>query len=140
MTIHVISVVFIGLAGGVAVGSGFVAFLTVLGVVPRLTQLTKTQKMLRYYEIGVVAGVICGSLASLNDFVLYWPGITLACIGLLSGLFNGMLAAALTEVLNVLPILAKRIGIHEKIVYLVMAFVFGKIVGSLFQWIYFVDQ
>lgn len=37
-------VAFVGLAGGLAVGSGFVAFLTVLGVIPRLTQLTKTMK------------------------------------------------------------------------------------------------
>ena len=44
-----------------------------------------------------------------------------------------MLAAALTEVLNVFPILAKRLGIQEKIIYLMMALVFGKIVGSLFS-------
>jgi stage V sporulation protein AB len=50
-----------------------------------------------------------------------------------------MLAAALTEVLNVFPVLSKRIGIQEKIIYLLMALVLGKIAGSLFQWIYFVD-
>lgn len=32
----------IGFAGGVAVGSGFVAFITVLDIVPRLAQLSKT--------------------------------------------------------------------------------------------------
>ena len=35
---------FLGLASGFAVGAGFVAFLTVLGVIPRLTQLTKTMQ------------------------------------------------------------------------------------------------
>ena len=59
-------------------------------------------------------------------------------VGLASGIFIGMLAAALTEVLNVFPILAKRIGIDGKIVILVMAIVFGKIVGSLLQWIVFI--
>lgn len=137
MTIHVISILFVGLAGGLAVGSGFVAFLTVLGVIPRLTQLTKTQSMLRYYEWSVIAGVLCGSWLSLRQPFLNGPMFILAVIGLLSGVFNGMLAAALTEVLNVFPILAKRIGIHEKIVYLLMAFVFGKICGSLFQWVFF---
>jgi stage V sporulation protein AB len=58
---------------------------------------------------------------------------------LADGIFNGMLAAALTEVLNVFPVLSKRIGIQEKIIYLLMALVLGKIAGSLFQWIYFVD-
>ena len=135
MIVQVISLVFIGLAGGLAVGSGFVAFLTVLGVIPRLTQLTKTEKMLRYYEIGVVVGVVCGSWISLQTSFLKGPWIVVPIIGLLSGVFNGMLAAALTEVLNVFPILAKRIGIHEKITYLLMAFVFGKIGGSIFQWV-----
>jgi stage V sporulation protein AB len=51
-----------------------------------------------------------------------------------------MLAAALTEVLNVFPILAKRIGVDGKIAILLMAFVFGKVFGSLFQWIYFVNK
>ncbi|AHA58148.1 stage V sporulation protein AB [Geobacillus genomosp. 3] len=50
-----------------------------------------------------------------------------------------MLAAALTEVLNVWPILAKRIGVDDKIVILLMAIAFGKVAGSLFHWLYFVD-
>lgn len=139
MILQVISILFIGLAGGLAVGAGFVAFLTVLGVIPRLTQLTKTQSKIHQYEVAVVAGVVVGGTASLNDGTLQGPVLLLSVIGLLSGVFNGMLAAALTEVLNVLPLLAKRVGVQEKIVYLLMAIVLGKICGSLFQWIYFVD-
>ncbi len=33
-------------------------------------------------------------------------------IGLLDGIFVGMLAAALTEVMNVLPIIAKRMSLR----------------------------
>jgi len=128
----------VGLAWGIAVGAGFVAFLAVLGIIPRLTQLTKTQNKLHFYEVSVVAGAISGAWVSFYDVVIYAPGIILVIIGIFSGTFNGMLAAALTEVLNVFPILAKRIGIHGKIVYLLMAIVLGKIIGSLFQWIYFI--
>ena len=35
----------IGLAGGLAAGAGFVAFLTVLGIIPRLMQLTKNHEI-----------------------------------------------------------------------------------------------
>lgn len=35
-------VIVIGLAGGIAVGGGYVAFLAVLGVIPRLAQLTRS--------------------------------------------------------------------------------------------------
>ncbi|WP_042346241.1 stage V sporulation protein AB [Bacillus massiliigorillae] len=139
MIILIISVIFVGLASGFAVGAGFVAFLTVLGVIPRITQLTKTQSKIHYYEVSVIAGVVVGGWISLNPVTLHIPVFFMSIVGALSGIFNGMLAAALTEVINVLPILAKRIGFHEKIVYLLMAMVFGKICGSLFQWIYFID-
>ncbi len=129
---------FLGLAGGLAVGSGFVAFLTVLGIIPRLTQLTKTMKMIVWYQWAVVLGALIGGFASLRDPSLYLSPFILIPLGAAGGVFVGMMAAALTEVLNVFPILAKRIGLEEKIVILMMAFVFGKIFGSLYQWIYYV--
>ncbi|WNS74097.1 stage V sporulation protein AB [Bacillus sp. DTU_2020_1000418_1_SI_GHA_SEK_038] len=139
-TINVVIVVFIGLAGGLAVGSGFVAFLTIFGIIPRLTQLTKTMKMVRYYEWAIVLGAVIGAAATLWDPILAFTPYILLPIGLASGVFVGMVAAALTEVLNVLPILAKRIGVDGQIVILLMAIVFGKIFGSLYQWVYFVDK
>lgn len=138
--INVVFVIFIGLASGLAVGSGFVAFLTVLGIIPRLTQLTKTMKMIRFYEWAVVLGVVMGSMGTLWDPLLFCTPYLLIPIGLAAGVYIGMLAAALTEVLNVLPILAKRIGVDGQIATLLMAIVFGKIFGSLYQWIYFVDK
>ncbi len=127
---------FVGLAGGLAVGSGFVAFLTVLGIIPRLTQLTKTMKMIQQYEWAVVLGAVAGCIFSLNPYHFTLSPLILIPIGLASGIFVGMLAAALTEVLNVIPILTKRVGVNEQILFLLMAVVFGKIIGSLFQWIY----
>lgn len=140
MTIKFVFVIFIGIASGLAIGAGFVAFLTVLGIIPRLTQLTKTMKMIHFYEWSVVLGVLAGSAATLWDFTLHFPSWLLIPLGASSGVFIGMVAAALTEVLNVLPILAKRIGIDGQIVILLMALVFGKIAGSLYQWIYFIGK
>jgi stage V sporulation protein AB len=140
MTIKVVAVMFIGLAGGLAVGSGFVAFLTVLGIIPRLTQLTKTMKMIHHYEWAVVLGAVSGTVASLRDPVLGVSPYFMIPLGLAGGIFVGMLAAGLTEALNVFPVLAKRLGIDGKIIILIMAIVFGKIVGSIFQWVYFVHH
>jgi stage V sporulation protein AB len=140
MVINYFIVVIIGLAGGVAVGSGLVAFLTVLGIVPRLTQLSKTKNYIKLYEWGVVVGAVTGSWFSLREPLFNLPPFLLLIIGLFAGVFVGMLAAALTEVLNVFPILAKRVGVVENIIYLFMAIVLGKIFGSLFHWIYFVDR
>jgi stage V sporulation protein AB len=138
MIISILFVVFIGLASGLAVGTGYVAFLTVLGVIPRLTQLSKTMKMIHWYEWAVVFGALAGVLVSLEDIVLFLKSYILIPIGLATGIFYGLVAAALTEVLNVLPILAKRVGVDGKITILLMALVLGKIFGSLFHWIYFV--
>jgi len=134
-----IFVVIVGFAGGLAVGTGFVAFLVVLGVIPRLMQLTKTMKWIHAYEWGAVTGAVIGGWMSLRSSVLGVSNYWLVPLGLLSGVFIGMLAAALTEVLNVWPVLAKRLGMADKIVLLMMAIVFGKVVGALFYWIYFVE-
>jgi stage V sporulation protein AB len=140
MTINILLIILVGLASGLAIGSGFVAFLTVLGVIPRLTQLTKTMKWISWYEWSVVLGALLGTAGSLRDPIMSFPPLVAVPIGLAGGVFVGMLAAALTEVLNVLPILAKRIRVDDKLEILLMAIVLGKVFGSLFHWIYFVDR
>lgn len=127
-------VLIVGFSAGVSVGAGYVAFLTVLNIIPRLTQLTKVRSV-HYFESAVILGAIGGTISSLWDFSFGISPFILALMGAFSGVFNGMLAAALTEVLNVFPILAKRIGMQDRILYILMALVFGKIAGSLFQWI-----
>lgn len=67
MIVNILFVIIIGFAGGLTVGAGFVAFLTVLGIIPRLTQLSKTMKMIRSYECAIVIGAVSGALATLRD-------------------------------------------------------------------------
>ncbi|HLS08581.1 stage V sporulation protein AB [Lentibacillus sp.] len=126
--------VIIGFAAGIAVGGGFVAFLTVLGIIPRLIQLSKTDKFIRNYTASIILGSLFGVYMSFANIDWNQPLILLILWGLFHGIFNGMLAAALTEVLNVFPILSKRIRMENKMLWLLMAIVFGKIAGSLFQW------
>lgn len=139
MAIKVFLLIVVGLGWGLAVGCGFVAFLSVLGIIPRLTQLSKTESFLHAYEWAVVLGGLSGSVASLNDFSFHFSPYYVIPIGLFCGMFVGMLAAALTEVLNVFPILVKRLHIEEKLLFLLMALLLGKVCGSLFQWVFFVD-
>ena len=130
--------VFIGFSGGVVVGAGFVAFITVLKIIPRLIQLSKTEKLIKVYSGCIVLGLLFGTFLSVFNSSWNQPLFILILWGLMHGIFNGMLAAALTEVLNVFPILSKRVGVDSILLWLLMAIVFGKIVGSLFQWLYFV--
>ncbi|RDW22000.1 stage V sporulation protein AB [Oceanobacillus chungangensis] len=130
--------VLIGFSGGLAVGGGFVAFITVLGIIPRLIQLTKTEKLVKMYGGCVIIGLLIGTYFSFADIILNQSIIILILWGLFHGIFNGLLAAALTEVLNVFPIISKRIKMERHLLILLMAIVFGKIIGSLFQWTIFV--
>nr|WGD61754.1 stage V sporulation protein SpoVAB [Bacillus subtilis]WGD74844.1 stage V sporulation protein SpoVAB [Bacillus subtilis]WGD91790.1 stage V sporulation protein SpoVAB [Bacillus subtilis] len=140
MIVSVLFIIFVGLGGGITVGAGFVAFLTVMGIIPRLMRLTKTMRFVQAYEAAVILGAVCGGWETLHMNHLYLTKWIAVPVGLLAGLFVGMLAVALTEVLNVLPILAKRIGLRSKIIILLMAIVIGKIAGSLFHWLYFIDH
>jgi stage V sporulation protein AB len=140
MVIKVLLIAFIGFGGGIVVGSGLVALLTVLGIVPRLMQLSKTYRSIRSYEISIILGAVIGGWMNLRNATFDLPAFILAPIGLMAGIFVGMLAAALTEVLNVLPLLAKRVGFGGKIIIILMAIVFGKISGSLFHWMYYINH
>lgn len=127
----------VGLAGGIAVGGGMVAFLVVLDILPRLAQLTRAFHRVHFMEGAIVAGVIVCTFADFFDWRVHLAPAAAGVVGLFAGCFVGMLAGALTEVLNVLPIMAKRIGLGGFVVWLLMAMVLGKVAGSLFEWIVF---
>ncbi|AJS57987.1 stage V sporulation protein AB [Paenibacillus sp. IHBB 10380] len=126
--------ILLGIAGGIAVGSGVIAFILVLDIVPRLAQLTTSYNKVHWYEGALITGSLFGTI---SDF-WHWEGsfnpIISLIIGAMHGIFIGLLAAALTEVLNVLPILAKRLWMKNYLFGLLMAMVLGKVVGSLFDW------
>jgi len=128
-------VTLVGLGGGLAVGSGFVAFITVLDIIPRLSQITKSRNHIRKYEWALILGALTLTLFDFFQVVVQLTPVLLIFIGLVAGVFIGTLAAGLTEVLNVFPILAKRLNMERYIVIFLMAMVFGKVLGSLIQWI-----
>jgi stage V sporulation protein AB len=136
LVLHVCAA-FVGLAGGLAVGSGFVAFITVLDLIPRLAQITRSFRKTASFEISVVSGVVAATLADFFDVRLSFYPTGAAVIGAFSGVFVGMLAAALAEVLNVFPILAKRLQLGHYLTWLLIAMVLGKVAGSLFDWIWY---
>lgn len=123
----------VGISFGTAVAAGLFAFITTVGVVTRLAAGTKTAKHLMVYETIAIIGV-----ALANGFDLFqWQvpcGIIcrIAC-GLFSGVFVGCLAAALAEVVNVFPVMTRRIKLKVGMPYLVLAFALGKGFGAWYE-------
>ncbi|ALS27708.1 stage V sporulation protein AB [Paenibacillus cisolokensis] len=129
-------IAFLGIAGGVAVGSGMVALLIVLDLIPRLAQIACAYRHSVWFETAVIAGSLYWTFADFLDWKIHVPArAALSFVGLIDGIFIGMLAAALTEVMNVIPILAKRLNLSDYLVALLMAMALGKTAGSLFDWL-----
>ncbi|WP_150270939.1 stage V sporulation protein AB [Paenibacillus tepidiphilus] len=124
----------LGIAGGIAVGGGVIALFIVLDMVPRLAQLTSSYDKVHWYEGAMVGGSLIGTVSDFWGWKIAAGPVAELVVGLLNGIFIGMLAAALTEVLNVLPILAKRLRMTRYLFGLLMAMVCGKVAGSLFDW------
>lgn len=126
----------IGLSGGFAVGSAFVALLIVLDLIPRLVQITRAHRRAWVFESAILAGTIYWICADGFDWKLNWvPGVLLIP-SVFQGLFVGMFAAALTEVLNVIPIVADRLRLKPYLFVLLVAMVLGKVAGSLVDWLW----
>jgi len=125
---------FLGFAGGIAVGAGVIALFIVLDMIPRLAQITRTFDKVHWYEGAMVSGSFIGTIADFWNWKIAGPWLFSGVVGLFNGIFIGMLAAALTEVLNVLPIIAKRLHMQRYLFGLLLAMVFGKVAGSLFEW------
>ncbi len=126
--------ILLGIAGGIAVGGGVIALFIVLDMIPRLAQLTRSYHQVHWYEGAMVTGSLLGTVFDFWNWKLTLGGWSGFIVGLFNGIFVGLLAAALTEVLNVLPILAKRLRMIHYLFGLLMAMVTGKVAGSLFDW------
>lgn len=111
-----------------------VALFVVLDIIPRLAQLTRSYHKVHWFEGAMVSGALYWTFADFWNWFVPAGQIATIAIGLFHGVFIGMLAAALTEVLNVLPILAKRLHLIPYMFGLLLAMVLGKIAGSLFDW------
>lgn len=93
--INAIFLSFIGLASGFVVAAGIFAFITMLGIIPRLAQRTGTADHIYGYEWMIILGGTAGNI--LNLFVTHLPVgmIGIPIYGLFSGIFVGCLAMAL---------------------------------------------
>lgn len=122
---------------GIVVAGGFLAFISLIGVVPRLAATTKTANHVVAYENSLIYGAVLGNLFSLYEWQVPLGSAALIVPGLFSGIFVGCLASALAEVVNVIPIFTRRIKLRKGIPYLVYALALGKGIGSLIQFFLF---
>lgn len=149
-----------GLCGGGLVAAGLFAFISILGLVPRLAARTHTASQIHRYENWIVAGALFGNLINLHQVSFYqiriwlqqqlsipWLSVghqwisTLSMsfaviMGTASGIFVGCLVMSLAETLDALPTMNRRIHLAVGLQYIIEALAVGKLVGSLAYFYY----
>ena len=127
----------IGISAGITVGSAIAAFFTLLEFIPRIVQVTETWDNIVFYEYAMVLGAVTGSILSYADFNFGLNKFMAIMIGLLSGAFLGLFTSALAEVLNVIPVFARKFKVKHQLIYIIVALILGKVMGSLFYFLLF---
>jgi stage V sporulation protein AB len=133
----------IGISSGLMVAAGVFTVLFVVGLIPRFAGRTYTAKYELFYEECLVFGAIIGDVLSvfaIKGSIDFLPNLVqtglLVMIGLFVGIFIGCLAIALSEVLDGIPIFARRVRLKKGVSIAVVAVAIGKLVGSF---IYFIN-
>lgn len=130
-----ILLIIIGFGGGVTVGSAAAAFIALLEVVPRLVQISDTRHHIKTYEYTLTFGFVIFTLIYFSEFHLSINKYIAVPVGFLYGSFIGMFSSALAEVLNVIPVLAKKIKLKDNLTYIIYTLMFGKVIGSIYYFL-----
>lgn len=121
----------VGFSSGLIVAGGVIALMIGLGVITRYAGITHTAKHVQIYETAILFGGIFGNCLSIYRTPLPAGAPGLAVMGLFFGIFVGGWILALAEIVNIIPIFARRAGITKGFSVLVIAIAVGKTVGSL---------
>ena len=131
-----VALIIIGLGAGGIVAGGVVAFISIIGVLPIMAYRSKTGHYMMWYENMIIVGSILGSILSCYEIELPIGPVISVLLMFAYGMFIGGLIIALAEVLDVMPIINRRIKLKKGITLVVLALAFGKLAGSLCYWIY----
>lgn len=124
-----------GISCGLMVGSGVIGILILVGIIPRMAQISKTKDYISLYECLLIIGTFIGSLISIQNlnFKIGWVGAIV--FGLCYGVFVGFLSSGIAEVLDYIPIICRRVNISTMYFkYIIICLLIGKVIGSLIGW------
>lgn len=142
--------IFLGGSYGLLSAAGVFTALAAVGLVPRFAGRSHTAGRIYLYEEMVILGAIIGCFVSVfpelctigaflqNLFpgkILLWKKLGewfLGGIGLFSGMFIGCLALAIAEMLDSIPIFARRVSFRSGFAAAIFSIALGKLAGSMF--------
>ena len=124
-----------GLSSGIMVGSGVISILILVGIIPRMAQISNTRTFINFYEKVLVIGTLLGTLISIQNIRITLGKIGVLIFGLSYGVFVGFLSSGLTEILDYIPIVSRRLKIPTLYLkYIIISLIIGKVMGSFIGW------
>ncbi len=149
----------IGVSSGLIVSAGVFTVLISVGLIPRFAGKMHVARKIFVLEEMVVFGTLFGGFFSVfsdwgmvgtfvREHAVFGSRATeglwnligtvfLLLFGIFAGIFVGCLALAIAEMLNTIPIFARRIGFRHGLGIAILAVALGKLAGSL---VYFTQQ
>lgn len=122
----------VGLMSGFAVAGGTFALFIALSIVPRIIGKSSTAQQIFRYENAIMAGGVLGNIATVYTNIRIPLGSPfLILYGLCSGVQVGCLVMALSEIMNVFPIIFRRMKLKIGMSWVITAMAVGKVVGGL---------
>ncbi len=139
---------------GLLTSAGVFTVLVAVGLVPRFAGKTHTAGKVFLYEEMVIFGSISGGIGSIfaeyiqpaaflraqyTEVVWLWEILGIvgqAAFGVFAGMFVGCLALAIAEMLDSIPIFARRISFRHGLGVAVLGIALGKLCGSLGYFVY----
>lgn len=121
----------ISFSGGLVISFGLVALIIGLNLIPRYAGITHTAHRIRIYEKAVIAGAVLGNLLTIYSIRLPAGGVLAGLIGLFGGIYLGGWIIALTEVIDMFPVLSRKSGIKVGINAIILTTAIGKSIFSL---------
>ncbi len=118
-------------AGGAVIAGGYFAFISLIGVYPKLLEKVKGNRHYILIECLLTYGASLANVIYIFNIRIPVTQIGLAVITLFGGIFTGCLIGALAEVLNVFPIISRRFYLRRYLPYVIYAVAAGKMIGSI---------
>ena len=124
-----------GLSSGIMVGAGVISLLILVGIIPRMAQLSNTRSFINFYEKILVIGTFLGALISIQNISISIGKIGVIVFGLSYGIFVGFLSSGLAEILDYITIASRRLKIPTiYLKYIIISLLIGKVIGSFIGW------
>ncbi len=118
-------------SSGVVISGAVFAFIVIIGIIPTIITVTKTENKIILYENIIVLSGIIGTTITFFDIKLFFPQLFLVIVGLTWGAFVGTLTMSLAETLDGIPIISRRLKLGINLSYIVYTLMVAKVAGTL---------